>query len=455
LIFDTIARSSPISNQRTTRFYLGIVSILLLTISLAVANNFFLNSYAQNNKEQVNLTGLFVDPADRWKDLIPSALQELRTRHPNLDIEVNYTIYPYNDARTQILKSMSNGLPVDLISLDQIWLGEFANKSYIVDLTDHVKNWGGLSDWYQANLDGNLYNDKVYGIWAWTDIRSIWYWKDLLNQTGIDPNSLKTWDGYIESAKKLDAALEQRGIHGIELVGGPGSQNEWYPFLWMAGGDILQYKPGHPTKGSYWFPTYNSTEGVKALEFFRQLVSANVKPITVDFEKEFAAKNYTIMLGGSWLPGNFVPLTKQNFEQKIGMIPMFPVPNEGTRTSSIMGGWLLSIPQTSKHKELAWELITIMLKPEILSPVLAKYGYLPTQVSIGEGPYSAALRNSIPYYDQLISMITFGHSRPNIPEYPQIADQIRQAIDEVYAGSKTPKEALDDAAEKSVKTLGW
>ncbi len=66
------------------------------------------------------------------------------------------------------------------------------------------------------------------------------------------------------------------------------------------------------------------------------------------------------------------------------MIPMFPVPTEGTPTASIMGGWLLSIPETSIHKELAWELITIMLKPEILSPVLAKFG-LPTQISIGEG----------------------------------------------------------------------
>ena len=64
-----------------------------------------------------------------------------------------------------------------------------------------------------------------------------------------------------------------------------------YPFLWMTGGDILQLKQGHPTKGlGYWFPKYNSTEGVRALEFFRQLVSANVKPITVDFEKEFARR---------------------------------------------------------------------------------------------------------------------------------------------------------------------
>jgi multiple sugar transport system substrate-binding protein len=123
-----------------------------------------------------------------------------------------------------MLKSMANGTPVDIISLDQIWLGEFADKSYILDLTNRTNSWGGLSDWYQANLDGNLYKGKVYGIWAWTDIRSIWYWKDLLNQTGVDPNSLKTWDGYIQSAKKLNSALEQRNISGIELVGGPGSQ---------------------------------------------------------------------------------------------------------------------------------------------------------------------------------------------------------------------------------------
>ena len=411
-------------------------------------------SYAQK-QQQVNLTGLFVDPEDRWKMLIPSALNELRMRHPNLNIQINYTVYPYNDARTEMLKSMANGTAVDLISLDQIWLGEFANKSYIVDLTNSTKSWGGLSDWYQANLDGNLYDGKIYGIWAWTDIRSIWYWKDLLNQSGVDPNSLKTWDGYIQSAKKLNSALEQRNISGIELVGGPGSQNEWYPFLWMLGGEIITQKSGHPSKGVYWFPTYNSTNGVKALEFFKQLIDANVNPITINFEKEFADKNYAEMLGGSWLPGYFPNLTKQDIEDRIGMIPMFPVPTEGTDTASIMGGWLLSIPQTSIHKDLAWELITIMLKPEILSPVLAKLGYLPTQVAIGEGPYSTPLRNSIPYYDELINLIFYGHARPNIPEYPLIADHVRQAIDAVYNGTKTPKEALDDAAEKSAESLGW
>jgi multiple sugar transport system substrate-binding protein len=87
--------------------------------------------------------------------------------------------------------------------------------------------------------------------------------------------------------------------------------------------------------------------------------------------------------------------------------------------------------------------------------MLQKYGYLPTQKPIAEGAYSASLNSTIPYYKQLISMINIGHSRPSIAEYPQIADNIKQAIDEVYLGVKEPKQALDDAAKKSAEVLGW
>lgn len=407
-------------------------------------------------KERVTLKALLVEPKDRWENaLIPRALQNLTTKYPELDIQVNYTILPYNDAREQMLKAMGNHSSIDLISVDQIWLGEFADKGYLTDLGNYSKTWGRLDDWYESNLDGAVYNDKIYGIWAWTDVRSIWYWKDLLNKSAIDPNSLKLWDSYIGSAKKLNEALKNQGVQGIQITAGPGSQNEWYPFLWMLGGSIIQSRPGHPTKDFYWFPNYNSTEGVKALEFYKQLVNAGVRPSTIDFEKEFANKKYAIMLGGSWLPGSFPSLTKQVIEQQIGMIPMFPIPNENTTTSTIMGGWLLSIPDNSKNKDLTWELITTMLEPHILSSMLAEYGYLPTQIPIGEGYYSGELRKSIPYYDQLISLIEFGRARPNIAEYPQIADHISEAIDDIFSGTKEPKQALDDAAAKSAKVLGW
>lgn len=43
----------------------------------------------------------------------------------------------------------------------------------------------------------------------------------------------------------------------------------------------------------------------------------------------------------------------------------------------------------------------------------------------------------------------------SIPEYPEIANHIRQAIDEVYYGVKELSEVLDDAAAKSALILGW
>jgi multiple sugar transport system substrate-binding protein len=37
----------------------------------------------------------------------------------------------------------------------------------------------------------------------------------------------------------------------------------------MLGGSIIEPKDGHPTKGVYWFPGYNSSEGIRAMEFLK------------------------------------------------------------------------------------------------------------------------------------------------------------------------------------------
>jgi multiple sugar transport system substrate-binding protein len=156
------------------------------------------------------------------------------------------------------------------------------------------------------------------------------------------------------------------------------------------------------------------------------------------------------------MPNTWSNLTKQQIDN-IGFIPMFPVPDNKTKTSTLMGGWEFSIPVTSLHMNIAWEIIELMLKPEVLSPWLAKQGFLPTQTTLGQdtNPYAYHLRKSIPFYDDMISMIPNGSGRPNIPEYQAIAEHVRQALDEVFYGIKEPKQALDDAAAKSAKVLGW
>jgi multiple sugar transport system substrate-binding protein len=448
------------SNGRKLSFVaIGLLISLLLSVIVAMPTGFAALTATQ--KKEVTLTTILDDQGDPprlLKMFYQPALQELRARHPEIDIKLDYRPIPYLNLHSEITKAMSNQTPVDILDVDQIWLGEFVQKGFLTDLTNRVQIWGRGSDWYPASWAAGIYNHKVYGINPYVSARGMWYWKDLLNKSGVDPNSLKTWDGYIASAKKLNAVLRPQGIEGVHLVGASHSPDiEFYPYLWMLGGEILRQKSGHPTKGTYWFPAFNGTEGVKALGFIKAQIDAGIKPQRQHFwGKEFLDRKFAVMLEALQ---NHVHLNttkqKQAFEEKVGFFPMFPVPNLSYRSATLLGGSEFSIAQTSKNKDLAWELITLILEPKIMVPFHIKYAPLPTQISIGNGPYAASLNQTIPYYNQLISMLSIARLRPNIPEYPQIADTIRQAIEQIYNGTREPKQALDEAAIKSAKVLGW
>ena len=87
------------------------------------------------------LSALLEDQGDpeRWKSLILPSIQELRHRHPDLSIQLNYTTYPYNEMREKLLSAAENQTEIDLITLDQIWLGEFAEKGFLTNLTNYTK----------------------------------------------------------------------------------------------------------------------------------------------------------------------------------------------------------------------------------------------------------------------------------------------------------------------------
>ena len=411
----------------------------------------------QQQKQQVTLTAMLTSLGNPtgWNSLFQSALSELRTRHPDMDINITFKAFPYNQTRSQLLEALGNKTPVDLISIDEIWLGEFAEKGYLIDLTDRVKSWGRASDWYQTNFAGSVYKGKVYAIWTFTDLRSTWYWKDLLDKAGVDPNMLKTWDSYIASLKKINNTFRDQGIQAGNVICGGA---EWYQYLWELGGDILVQKDGHPTKGTYWFPAYNSSAGIRALQFYKDQINAGIKPLLSNvsgMDRDFVNKKYAVFIGGSGLPGIFPPDQRKDLEKRVGFIPIVPVPNQNTQTATLLGGWEFGIPTTSKNKELAWELLTIMLEPKIISPWLQQTGLIPTQKTVGSGPELTQLNQTIPYYSDMISEVPFGRSRPNIPQFAQIDEQVSHALDQVCSGTKEPKQALDEAAAKTAKLLGW
>ena len=173
----------------------------------------------------ITLTILFnhiVTSPNAGKVLIDNALEVLRNQ-TDVPINVKYVEFQSdNSTRDKITRLLSNQTPIDIITVDQIWLGEFAQKGLLTDLTNYTEHrWDreGHEEWYFQNWEGGKYQSGIYGIWAWTDVRGIWYWKDLLQKAEVDPNLLKTWNGYNEAAKKLNQVLRPEGIEGVHLTG--------------------------------------------------------------------------------------------------------------------------------------------------------------------------------------------------------------------------------------------
>lgn len=123
------------------------------------------------NEITITLRGLFTDLGDkgRWKSLLDKGLEKLQLKYPDKNLSLEYQELPTNDTREEFLRLMSNKSALDIVSVDQIWLGEFASKGLLSNLTVYVDNWGRASDWYQQHWDGGTYERTVYGIWTWTD----------------------------------------------------------------------------------------------------------------------------------------------------------------------------------------------------------------------------------------------------------------------------------------------
>ena len=123
---------------------LALSILLLLFLDIAVISpslNPNILSFAQEENKQIILNAMLdnlgqTEKKERWQLLFNNALNELQTRHPDLEIDINYTEFPGNESRSRILGAIENNSSIDIISVDQIWLGEFAEKGVLSDLSN-------------------------------------------------------------------------------------------------------------------------------------------------------------------------------------------------------------------------------------------------------------------------------------------------------------------------------
>ena len=113
------------SNSKFSLVRISLVTALALILIASVGFVGLSSTSTAQQKKQVVLTAMLDDQGDPPRllnMLFQPALQELRARHPDIDIQLDYRPIPYLNLHTQFLKAITNQTPVDILTVDQIWL---------------------------------------------------------------------------------------------------------------------------------------------------------------------------------------------------------------------------------------------------------------------------------------------------------------------------------------------
>ena len=359
-------------------------------------------------------------------------------KHP--DVDVVLTGLAYDELYQKLLLSKSGGAPVDVFTMDTIWLGQMADEGIAANLDDYYANFGQVSDIPDNYLASSKWKDSYYGVWLNSDVRLMLWNKDLFTQAGLDPEKPPTtWDELISMGKQV---VEK--VPGTFGVGFPGALEEatadrWYPLLWMAGGDLLT--------PDFSKAAFNSEAGVKALQLYADLIAAGVTPPDViaqngdDVENSVFSGKYAMMLSNvSTGQADIQDMEAAEYGKHFGaaQIPLC----DGCQAASGAGGYLLGVAEASQNKDLAFEFIDMATAQDNILPFEVAQQRVPTRKS---GLANTDAFKDLWYFDQVGKAAQVAHFAPWVPQYPQLLTRVYTAIQEVIAGGD-PKVALDAAA---------
>jgi len=373
------------------------------------------------------------------------AKAEIQRRHPDIKFTFVEEGFGWADLRSKFLTAAAGGNPPDVVQVDIIWVGEYAEGGLLMDLTDKVTAWSEWPDVVDSFKKATYWKGRSYGTWLNTDVRVMAYNKKLFRAAGLDPNKPPTdWNELLAMSKKISKPPAYYGF-GFPAMKVEATAMRFFAWLYSAGGQILT---DDMKKAAF-----NSDAGVKALEMLVRMVDEGATPKSIVsgrysdidnavFQDKFAMAFMTKTLGLA--KKNIKDLTPEQFQKDFGAAPIPKAP--GGKMSTMSGGYLLSVPKGAKHPELAWELISIAGGAESQFGYTKARGYVPTFYSLMKK--ADAYSNKDPFFDVILSQLPYAHFRPGLPQYTEISAAVQDAIQAAVLGQMKSQAALDAAAEK-------
>jgi multiple sugar transport system substrate-binding protein len=330
----------------------------------------------------------------------------------------------------------------DVLSMDVIWVPEFARAGWLTDLSD-LLGPGEEKAFFPGPIQAVTLSGRSYAIPWYIDAGVLYYRKDLLRKYGF-PVPM-TWAELVATAQKI--TRKEPDLYGFIWQGKQyeGLVCNALEYIWSNGGDV--FEDGQPV--------LNSTRNAEALRFMRDLiVKYRITPELVTTAIEEPTRH--LFGSGKALFMRNWPYAWNIFEKKgsavRGKVGVAPLPSfPGNQTASTLGGWQLGVNRFTKHPEAAKKLVRFLTSPASQKALALSVGYKPTRKALYKDP--DLLRHQ-PFMASLYTVFLQARPRPVTPYYMMISQVLQPEFSAVLAGIKSPEDALDSAQKLVGHLLG-
>ncbi|NIM04630.1 MAG: extracellular solute-binding protein [Armatimonadetes bacterium] len=372
-------------------------------------------------------------------------IQRFEAAHPNITIKAQYVQTGEGLLQKLAASVMSETAP-DLCWIHASWVGPLSREELIYDLGELIEKYGGFgeeekADFFPAPLETSYYRGKLRMMPIEATNLGLAYNRELYRKAGLDPNDPpENWDEFVEYGKKLTIRskdrVEQWACNVPVFTGSMAGWStwQWVTFLWGWGG-----RYAHPSGERV---DFNSAAAVGALQFWVDLQHKYKIGSLAPPEQGFESQKVAMTFEGPWSLPRFEDLA---FDWAVAPMPAGPK----RRVTSLGAEYLVVFRQT-KHPKEAWEFIRWFITPEVQEAWSIDSKYLPIRQSVLASPTYRTFLDKNPAMKTFAEQMPYAYAEPSIlPDASEVDLFLATAIEEAVRKVKTPKQALDDAAEKA------
>ena len=408
--------------------------VLLLSFSLFLLNGCQSNSVPDGVTKITMWHG--INPPEN-RDVFNALVEKFNQAHEDIEVEALYIGQP-DGQLPKILAAVVSNQPPDLLWFVPQLTGQLVELDAVRPLEDWLDKSPVKSVIDPVMFETMTLNDHIFSVPLATNNAAIFYRPSLFKSAGI-PQLPRTWSELDSAARKLTKDVDGDGRidqHGLILSLGKGEWTvfAWLPFVYSAGGDLLQDKQ----------PDLVNSGTLKALQFGADLVQAGVAMLSAP-ERGYELDNFlsgqaAMQVTGPWTLGQL-----QQMEIDYGV---FPIPALEEKAAVVGGENLFVFKTTPEREAAACEFLEYVLSEAFQTAWALQTGYIPVNLNSQQSEAYQAFVQENPVLEVFLEQMDWARSRPIIPGYTRISENLGRAIEASLLGKKRPLEALKESQQR-------